>query len=86
MEQTAECLGTGGQAARERNHSLSVLGRIRTVYRGPNVSTWKGVYEAGGGAILPLGRRGSESYLLRGRDCLLERRYGPHERFLLAPQ
>ena len=27
------------------------------------VSKWKGLYEAGGGAVLRLGHRGSESYL-----------------------
>jgi transposase len=37
------------------------------------VSKWKGVYEAGGGAALRLGHRGSESYLgEEERDAMLQ--------------
>jgi transposase len=37
------------------------------------VSKWKGVYEAGGGAALRLGHRGSESYLgEEERDAILQ--------------
>jgi transposase len=44
-----------------------------------DVSKWKGQYEAGGGAVLRLGPRGSESYLREEERQAILQWIGTHE-------